>query len=342
MKRYGNLWDKIVTMENLELAYRRARKGKSWQSTIRAFDVRHEEGLQEILTQLQTGSFQTSPYREMEILKPKRRTIYVLPFAPDRIVQHALMNVVQPIWDSLMIDQSLACRKGKGLHVGSTMTVELVKRYSYCLKCDISKFYPSIDHEIMMRIVERKIKDRKVLGLIENIVMSVPGGKNVPIGNYTSQWLGNLYLNELDMMVKHQLKVGPYIRYCDDFVLFDDDKGKLNSWREIIRSFLWDELRLTFSKADLFPVSQGVDFLGYRHFPDKILMRKRTAKQMRARLKQLKYQIKTDQISLEKALSVVESIYGWTCWANAHHWRQVENINQLKEDIRGEIQRLRN
>ena len=336
MKRHGNLWNKIITTENITLAYQKARKGKGWQYKVQNFEKNLEQNIEAIRQFLEDKTFTTSEYRVKEVFEPKQRTIYILPFAPDRIVQHAVMNVLEPIWNSLMIEDSYACRQGKGQHAASRRTMQWVRKYRYCMQADVRKFYPSINHDILMDIVKRKIKDSDVLWLLEDIIYSIPGGRNVPIGNYTSQWLGNLYLNELDMYVKHQLREKAYLRYNDDFVIFGNDKQKLHEHRNNIRCFLKYNLDLTMSKDKVFPVSQGLDFVGYRHFPDKILLRKRTAKRVKRKINSIPYLLKTGAISPESALSSIASTQGWLQWANTHNL----SISLKLEKLKGEVNEL--
>lgn len=330
MKRHGDLWDKIIHPDNLYRAYKRARHGKSTRRAVKQFECDIAGNLLKLQKSLCTGEFQTSVYKTKTIYEPKQREIYILPFFPDRIVQHALLQVLIPIWDNLMIHDSYACREGKGMHDASRKTMNHVRRYKYCLKCDISKFYPSIDHNILLAIVRRKIKCKPTLALLENIVRSFDGDKNTPIGNYTSQWFGNLYMNELDQAVKHQHKMKAYIRYCDDFVIFDDCKKKLKSLQNWIGEFIRDKLMLKFSKASVFPVSQGVDFLGYRHFPQKILLRKGTAKRVFKRLKALPFLLQTGKITLEQYRSSISSTEGWLKWASTHNLKVRLNLIFLK------------
>ena len=329
MKRHGNLFAKIVAPENLKLAFLRARKGKSWQNAIKRVEKDLEGNLERLGESLVHKTFRTSSYKLKTIYVPKKRTIYRLPFYPDRIMQHALMNVVEPIWDAIFIADSYACRQGKGLHAGSRRTMEFVRKHKYCLKGDISQFYPSIDHGVLFDMMQRKIKCRDTLWLLENIIWSVPGGKNVPIGNYTSQWFGNLYLNELDQFLKHDVKIKAYVRYCDDFCLFNDDKGFLGQALERIRAFLQDRLKLRLSKEDLFPVSRGVDFLGYRHFPKYLLLRKSTAKRVKARVLRLPGMLAKGRITLEQFRSSLASTLGWLKWANAYNFRRSLRIDEL-------------
>jgi retron-type reverse transcriptase len=326
LKRHGNLWDKIIDPDNLYLAYRKARKGKAWQKGILEFEKDVEGNLLKLQKMLCKGEFTTSEYRSKTIYEPKEREIYILPFYPDRIAQHALLQVVAPIWDNLMIHDSYACREGKGMHDASRKTMRHVHNYKYCLKCDISKFYPSIDHNILMDIIENKIKCKPTLTLLEDIVRSFGGGKNTPIGNYTSQWFGNLYMNELDNNLKQKHGVKTLIRYCDDFVMFSDSKQELQDLKRHIKRFLKDKLDLTFSKWSIFKVVQGVDFLGYRHFPDKILLRKSTAKRVMKRIKALPKLLMTGEITFDQYKSSIASTKGWLQWANTYNLKLNLNL----------------
>jgi len=334
MKRHGNLWEQITSMDNIELAYKKAKKGKGWQNTIKKFENEKEEKLLELQEMLVSGSYKTSKYREKVIYEPKQRTIYILPFFPDRIAQHAVMNVVSPIWDRMFIEDSYACRTGKGQHAGSTRAMQFTMRNKYCLQCDVSKFYPSIHHATVMGIIEQKIKDKKVLVFFDELVNSMPGECNVPIGNYTSQWLGNLYLNQLDQLMKHRYHVRDYIRYCDDFLLFSNSKSRLHELGAIAEDFISNTLKMKLSKKTIFHTNQGVDFLGYRHFSSgKILVRKSTAKREKQNVKEIPYDLAHGIITKETALSKVASIKGWLKWANAHNLSLTLEIDRLKEWI---------
>ena len=331
MKRHGNLFEKITTTENIYLAYCKARKGKRWQRKVQLFEKDLDNNIENIRQSLINKTFQTSIYQTKMIYEPKEREIFILPFAPDRIVQHSLMSIIEPIWDAMMIYHNYACRKGKGIHAGSKKTMEYVRKNDYCLKCDISKFYPSIDHDILYAILKKKIKCKDTLWLIKNIIYSYPNGKNTPIGNYTSQWFGNMYLNELDTYIKHELKHKYYIRYCDDFCIFHNDKSVLNAAAENIELFLSTRLKLSFSKCDLFPVSHGVDYLGYRHFRKYILLRKSTAKRVKKRLAKLPLLFKKGRITKKQFISSIASTEGWLKWANTYNFRLSLDIKNLKE-----------
>jgi len=340
MRRHGGLWHLITDIENIRLAFHKAALHKTNYKHIQKTRENLEERLENIRLALVNKTFTTSPYKEKIIYEPKQRVIYKLPFYMDRIVQWALMIHLMPIWDKMFIHDSYACREKKGIHSGSLRTMEFVRRNKYVLKCDISKFYPSVDHDILMEIIKKKIKCPDTLWLIEDIVRSYPGGKNVPIGNYTSQWFGNLYLNEVDQLVKNdfQKKYGhiDYLRYCDDFCLFNNDKKKLNECRELLTDFIGEKLKLKFSKCDIFPVTRGVDFLGYRHFDNYILLRKSTVKRVRKRLSALPYLYEHKKISSEQYRSSVASTWGWLKHANSHNLQVTLQFKELMKKV-GEI-----
>lgn len=340
MKRHGNLWDILVSKDNFEVALSNAVRGKGARRYVKRFMKNPAQNLEKIRQDVINKKFHTAVYHSKEIYEPKKRTIYMLPFVPDRIVQHALMLILIPIYEKIFIKDTYASIKNRGMHKGSKRVMQFIKHNRYCLKCDIRKFYPSIDQEILLKIIRKKIKDENVMWLIEDIVQSFPGGKNLPIGNYFSQWGGNIYLNELDYYVKHTLKCGPYLRYCDDFCLFSNDKRQLAEWREQIRRFLADELKLEFSKCEIFPVKNGVDFLGYRHFcagnKRYILVRKRTAKRMIKAVRTLKRQYREGKISADKAISKIGSYFGWIKYANSFNLKLSTRINGFMDYLKRE------
>jgi len=334
MKRHGGLFEKIVDPENIELAYQKARKGKNWQESVQRVENNKKEKLAALRQQLLDGSFTTSKYTVKIIHEPKEREIFILPFYPDRIMQHAIMNIVAPIWDGLFIFDSYACRKGKGQHAGSKRCMQFTRRNAWVCQFDISKFYPSIPHDRLIEVIWRKIKDKRVLALFRDIIDSIGGDRNVPIGNYTSQWFGNLYMNELDQYVKHRLHVRDYIRYCDDFLIFGNDKEELKRQADKVEAFVSERLQLRLSKKSLYPTAHGIDFLGYRHFPDgKILVRKETAKRIRKRLKGIPWALRHGKITKEQAIGKLASANGWLQHANAHHLRMAIRLDELTAEV---------
>ena len=328
------MWKDLTSKENIELAFDNARKHKSWQKQVKEVMANKEEMLESLRLSLVNKTYKSSLYKKRVILEPKRREIFIVPFYPDRIIQHALMNIIAPIWDKLFIDTSYSCRIGKGQYRGSIECEKYVRRNEYVLQCDISKFYPSINHDILMDIIKRKIKDEDVLWLIEQIVRSFPDERNVPIGNYTSQWFGNIYLNEVDMLIKHKLHVKDYIRYCDDFLIFGSSKQELKEIGKVVKEFCKDKLNLKMSKLSLYPTTKGVDFLGYLHKPEGfLLLRKSTKKRFKKRLKTLIWQLRHGLIELDRASSVIDSLAGWMKHANTYHLRYRLGIDILRRYI---------
>jgi hypothetical protein len=323
MKRHGNLFSRICDMSNLEEALRRAARGKRWQKAVQNVENDRERHLAKLQEMLVSHRFTTAEYRQKYIYEPKKRLISILPFYPDRIVQHAVMLVLEPIWDALMIDTSFACRRGKGQHAASNVCRQYARNHEFCVQCDISKFYPSINHGTLKGILRRKLKDRDVLWLLDDVIDSVEGEVNVPIGNYLSQWFGNLYMNELDMYVKHELKAKAYERYCDDFLFFGNDKEELRRIADKAEAFCNSRLGLVLSRKNLFHTFQGVDFVGYRHFSSgMVLVRKRTAYRIRRKLRKLPVMLAAGRIDREKARSVVASAYGWLKHADTYNLRE--------------------
>lgn len=338
LKRYGNLWEKIISKDNFEVAYKNSKKNKSKFKAVVKFQKNWEVKLEEVRQLLINGGFHTSEYKSKKVYEPKERIIYILPYKPDRIIQHALMNVLTPIFEKLFIADSYACIKGRGQHKGSLRCMYFVRRNKYCLKCDIRKFYPSIDQKILFEMLRRVIKCQKTLDLIADIVFSFKGGKNAPIGNLTSQWFGNFYMTKLDRYIKQDLRIKDYVRYCDDFCLFSNDKKYLHYCREKIQEFLDKELALIFSKCDIFNTKQGVDFLGYRHFDNYILLRKSTAKRVIKRFRKLQDDYKNGIIEEEKYRSSITSTYGWLKHANTHNLQTKIDLYKLREEIRVKIE----
>jgi len=337
MKRYGNLWQQIITKENFELAEKRAKKRKSSRRDVIAFEKNLEKNLEEIRLLVVTKQFHTSPYKSRKIYEPKERIIYILPYAPDRIVQHAVMNILVPIMERIFIVDSYACIANRGQTKASLRTMEAVRRNKYCLKCDIHHFYPSINQSILSNMYHNKFKDKDFLEIIDDIIFSFPGGYNCPIGNYTSQWSGNFYLTPLDLFCKQELKIRDYIRYCDDFLLFGNEKAYLHDCRKKIEDFIGTHLELTYSKADVFNVKQGIDFCGYRHFDNYILVRKSTAKRQMKTIKRLPNLVESGKITADNMRSIIDSTSGWLKHANAYNLKKVMKIDEIRRQYVAKI-----
>ncbi len=277
MKRFGNLYARICDISNLRLAAENAARNKRRRDEVRDFFANLEANLLELHRLLIYRLYRTSAYEIFEKIEGKRRLIFKLPFR-DRVVHWAIMQVLEPIWTPQFTADTHACIKGRGMHsLLKKLRADLAadpEGTAYCLKLDIRKFYPTIDHEILKTVVRRKIKDPDVLWLLDEIIDSAEG---VPIGNYISQYLANLYLSELDHLLKEVAGVRYYYRYADDMVLLAGDKPTLHGWLVLINDWLNEERRVDLkSNYQIFPVeSRGIDFVGYVTFHTHCLARKK-------------------------------------------------------------------
>lgn len=279
MKRTGNLYNKVCDCDNLYLAYSKAKQGKAKSYGVLCFEKDLDVNMLQIQKELIGETYKTSEYDIFTISDPKERVIYRLPFR-DRVVQHAIMNVLESLWTSVFISHTYSCIKGKGIH-GALKHIRRdlkdVTGTKYCLKMDVRKFYPTIDHSIMKDIIRKKIKDTRLLKLLDGIIDSAPG---LPIGNYLSQFLANLYLSYFDHWIKEEKRIKYYYRYADDLVILANDKEFLHQLRSDIAIYLSDNLKLTVKgNYQVFPVaSRGIDFVGYVFYHTHTLMRKRIKK----------------------------------------------------------------
>jgi len=281
MKRYGNLYDEVCSAGNLALAHQKARKGKAHTYGVRLFEKELENNMQQLRDELEAGTYRTSEYSVFTIYDPKEREIYRLPFR-DRVVHHAIMNVMEPIWTNIFIQHTYSCIKGRGIHALSKAIkrdLKDVENTGYCLKMDVRKFYPTIDHEILKSIIRRKVKDNRLLNLLDLIIDSAPG---VPIGNYLSQFFANLYLTYFDHWIKETKRVKYYYRYADDIVILSANKPYLHDLLKDIDHYLSNEMKLQLKgNFQVFPVdSRGIDYVGYKFYHTHILMRKSIKKRL--------------------------------------------------------------
>lgn len=314
MKRFGHIFEKFVSYENLDLAESKARKGKADRSEVRIFLENREENLLKLQRQLAEGTFRTSRYQKFLIHEPKERKISKLPYYPDRIVHHALLNVLEKIWVGQLTADTYSCIKKRGIH----SCAEAVKKAlrddmegtAYCLKMDVRKFYPSIDHEIMKGIVRRKIKDKRMLEVLDEIIDSHPG---MPIGNYPSAYLANLYLSGLDHGVKEEIRIRHYFRYADDIVLLAATKEELHKALEYIKMKLAEVKLSVKGNWQIFPVeARGIDFVGYVFRHGHTRLRKKTKMKM----------LRKADTNAKKGLSRLE-----TKQAMAGHWGWLKHCN---------------
>lgn len=277
MKRIGYLHEQVYNLPNIELADRKARRHKSVRWGILKHDKHCEKENLKLAETLRNLTYKTSKYSTFKIYEPKERLIFRLPYYPDRITHHAIMNIMEPIWVNIFIKHTYSCIKDRGIHDVAKDLKYVLQKYpeetKYCLKVDVRKFYPSIDHDILYEILQKKIKDKKLLTLLKEIIYSADG---VPIGNYLSQFFANLYLAYFGHWVKEELKCKFYFRYADDIVILSDSKEFLRSVLLSMKLYLRNVLKLELKQNyQIFPVdSRGIDFVGYRFFHTHVLLRK--------------------------------------------------------------------
>lgn len=292
MKRLGGLWPAVTAWENLYRAWRQARAGKLDRPSVGRFGQNLEHELYDLQQELRSGQYRTGNYRLFTIYERKPRQIAAAPFR-DRVVHHALMNVIEPPIDRRFIHDSYACRRHKGVHRAVDRYQAWSRQYRYALKIDIANYFASVDHCLLKQQLRGVIKDRPVLDLFDTIIDSSPvpeklpeyfdgddlltpleRRRGIPIGNLTSQFLANFYLNGLDHFIKQRLKCRAYLRYVDDLILLADDKPTLWAWRASIADYLAGlRLRLHPRKCHLTPVHCGLDVLGYRVWPHRRQLR---------------------------------------------------------------------
>jgi retron-type reverse transcriptase len=278
VKRKGRLFESICAYENLLDGASKAMKGKKDKASVAGFYFNMEFALVEMQEKLENGSYKPGPYRCFYIHEPKERYICAAAFE-DRVVHHAICNVLEPEFERQFISDSYACRVKKGSHKAIKRVKSWSKYTSYFLKADVRKFFESVDHRVLKDLLSGKFKDNKLLKLLEVIIdHPVPGhsaGKGLAIGNLTSQWWANFYLDQLDHYVKDKLGVKYYVRYMDDLVILGEDKPELHELKAEIRGFLQSRLKLDLKEKASYiaPVRQGIPFLGFRIFPGLIRLK---------------------------------------------------------------------
>lgn len=309
-KRINNIYPRIYSEANIELADNKARKCKRTRYGVRKHDEYRELENLVLHIMLRDSTYKTSRYTTYKIYEPKERIIFRLPYYPDRITHHAIM---EPIWVKIFTRDTYSCIKGKGIHaLLKKLRSDLNKDKQgtkYCLKMDIKKFYPSINHSILKQIIGKKLKDKCLLALLDEIIDSADG---VPIGNYLSQFFANLYLAYFDHWVKEELKVKYYYRYADDIVLLSDSKQQLRNWLLAIKIYLRVVLDLRLKdNYQIFPVdSRGVDFVGYVCYHNYTKLRKSIKKKMLRTISN----DKQDKATLDRKLA---SYFGWLKYCNS-------------------------
>lgn len=330
------LYSEVYNLGNLLIAWKNARKGKTRKYYVLKFELNLIENLLKLQKELENQVYQPKPLKTFILRDPKTRKISKSDFR-DRVIHHALINIIEPIFDKSFIYNSCANRKGKG-NIFAIKRFDLFSRKvtrnntkkAFCLKADIKHYFDTVDHEILIDIIKRKLKDEKIIWLIKQILNNFNTKieyKGMPLGNLTSQFFANVYLNELDYFIKHKLKAKYYIRYVDDFIILHNSKGQLEDWKSEINLFLDNGLKLELhpDKSKIIQISRGIDFVGFRNFYHYKLLRKRNVGKMLYKINMHK----KGEISREK---ILEAFQGWNAyakWANSYKLRNkiVKMIN---------------
>jgi retron-type reverse transcriptase len=328
MKSYRNLYPQIITWHNLYTAWHKARKGKRGKVPAASFEYHLEDNLLALQDELTHQTYQPGLYNSFYIHEPKQRLISAAPFR-DRVVHHALCNIIEPIFERSFIADSYANRLGKGTHRALDRCQAYSRRFQYVLQCDVRQFFPSIDHAILRAQLAHKIHDEETLWLIDQILAGgrgvlseqyemawFPGDdllaatrpRGLPIGNLTSQFWANCYMNVFDHFVKRELKCEGYLRYVDDFLLFADDKQTLHAWHTALQERL-TALRLTIHPhAQPRPVCEGIPFLGFTIYPTHRRIKRRKVIHYRRKLHDQLAKYRSGEIDQQ---TLQASIQGW-------------------------------
>ena len=284
------LHERLYTTGNLMLAFRKARRGKLEKPGVVAFSRSLKTELRHLQGPLRNLSWQPGPFSTFPIFEPKMRMISAAPFC-DRVVHHALMNVVEPILERRQIFHSYACRPGKGTHACVRQAYRNQRRFSWFLRLDVRKFFDSIPHVRLLELLRREVWDPGIFSLLERIVHAAGcDGRGLPIGNLTSQHFANFYLSYLDHFVLQTLRPCAYVRYMDDFVLWGRGRQEMSGWLTAIRAFLSDALGLILkdSATEIAPAARGLSFLGFRILPDRIRLGQRSLQRLRGHLRRFR------------------------------------------------------
>lgn len=332
-KTFDNLYPQLTDFGNLYLAWRKAARGKRGRLAAASFEMNGADELIRLQSELLDETWQPGGYRSFVIRDPKQRIVSAAPFR-DRVVHHALCNVTEAIFERTFIADSYANRKGKGTHAALDKAQALMRHHPYVLQCDIRQFFPSVDHATLQAVLFRKIADaptRKLIGKIINSGEGIHDGeyrtvyfpgddlfavnrpRGLPIGNLTSQFWANVYLNELDQFVKRHLHCRGYVRYVDDFLLFADTKSQLWAWKADIVAFL-QGLRLALHErsSTVYPVGNGIPFLGFRLFREHRLLKRKNGVNFQRRLKRNYRAYARGELSFA---DLTEKVRGWVAHA---------------------------
>lgn len=319
MRSHGGLFAHIVEVENLRRAMEAAARGKRDRPAVARFLNEASEELPRLHDELKNSRYIPRPYRHFRVCDPKPRTISCADFR-DRVVHHAVCDVIGPLIERRFIFDSYACRKDKGTHRATARAQQLARQFPYFLKLDVASFFDSVDHEILLALLARQFREPRLLALLETSVRApldgAPPGKGLPIGNLTSQWFANLYLDGADHLLKETLRVPGYVRYMDDMVLFADSKAVLWAAHDALAAFLAGERRLSLkaSATRLSPCTEGTPFLGMRIFPGTWRLQRRRFVRTRRRVRGKERAYLEGRLSAERLARSATAAQGILSW----------------------------
>lgn len=328
MKRYGNIYSKIYDMDNLKLAHRNARKDKLFYREVKMVDSDEDYYLGQIQKMLMNKTYNVSEYTISTInYKGKNRELSKLPYFPDRIIQWAILLQIEDVFMKTLCSHTCASLKGRGIRKASELTDKYMKdkfNTAYCLKIDISKFYPNINHKILKNLLKKKFKDKDLLEILFKIVDSTPGNKGVPIGSYLSQYLANFYLSYFDHWLKEKMGMKCVVRYMDDIVVFHYSCSYLHWLKIQMDEYLASELDLKIKPNwQVFPTAiRGVDFVGFRHFYGYKLLRKSTCKKFKKKMLLIRKKKESGRMINYSEWCSGNSYNGWLKWCDSYRLRQ--------------------
>ncbi|MGN0722490.1 MAG: reverse transcriptase/maturase family protein [Treponema sp.] len=310
MKRAKSLFNQIISYENVRLAWLKARRHKTSKNVVKNFSKNVNKNLLIVQKNLKSKPAILSSYSQFTIYEPKERLISVVPFI-DRVMHHAIMNVLEPVFEKQFIFHTYACRKGKGSHKAIKYAFSKAKNCEYFLKLDVKKYFDNIDHQILKQKLVRIIKDKECLDLLFDIIDSFSTEKGLPIGNLTSQFFANLYLSELDHFVLEKLKPSGYCRYMDDFLLFCNSKTELLKMYSKIESFCYEKLLLNLKPFIFGKCKDGIAFLGYKITCKDVDLLQKSKKRKKQKLKSINYEFENNLISKSKYVERVKCLFSF-------------------------------
>jgi hypothetical protein len=323
MKRTGNLFEQIVDRDNLRLAFHKALRGKRARRDAQQFAQRLEQNLEEMTEQIAAGTYPLGRSHQFVIHDPKERIITAPCFA-ERVLHHGIMNVCEPILDRWLIDDTYACRTGRGRLAALQRTQSYARRFPYFLKLDVRKYFDSIPHGRLLERLSRRFKDRRLLELLGAIVRAFRGslGRGLPIGSLTSQHFANCYLGGLDRLIKEELRIKGYVRYMDDMALWSDSRPQLRSALAAIRGYLDVELGLEVKASPyLNRTGHGMDFLGCRLYPHHMILSRRSRRRFRQKLSRLERSFEEGDISAAVLQHRATALVAFARSAGVSSWR---------------------